>query len=206
MTLGNIQYITPSVKQMQFSNTYEKSIKTSTQIENTSLAEIGLVLKETRKKKSYTLRDIRLKTQIPLYHITAIESGKRELLPEDVFLTGFLKRYARALGLNEQIILERYVNGNKTKSLDSKSDAFDSLFHKENASNAIHIKPVNTPPLFSYLCFFITVLFLSFASYFIFQIFGTTSENQETAQYMEFKGDNSISFAGTDNPRRVAKK
>lgn len=96
------------------------------------LQEIGSVLKGTREKKSLTLKEVKEITCIPVHHILAIENGARENLPEDFYLIGFLKRYAKALGLNEKSITNMYsrkaVFINTEPSKDENNHDFDLLF------------------------------------------------------------------------------
>jgi cytoskeleton protein RodZ len=70
----------------------------STQTEQ--LKAIGAKLSEARQQQSVTLEEIAAKTYIPLRLLGAIEAGKLEQLPEPVFIQGFIRRYADALGLD----------------------------------------------------------------------------------------------------------
>lgn len=118
---------------MQSSNlklkSYDEDILSS---EKTVLQEIGLVLKGTREKKSLTLREIKEITCIPEHHILAIEDGAREKLPEDFYLMGFLKRYAKALGLSERSICNMYSRKNRFINTEQEKSEinrdFDLLF------------------------------------------------------------------------------
>ncbi len=70
----------------------------STQTEQ--LKAIGTKLSEARQQQSMSLEEIAAKTYIPLRLLNAIEAGKLEQLPEPVFIQGFIRRYADALGLD----------------------------------------------------------------------------------------------------------
>ncbi|MBI3591824.1 MAG: helix-turn-helix domain-containing protein [Candidatus Melainabacteria bacterium] len=109
------------------------------QVVNNSLSEIGYILKQAREKKSYSLKNIREITCIPVHHIIAIEAGDRRKLPEDPFLIGFIKRYARVLGLNEQAIVEKYLSC-KALNPNKEIDAFDLLFQEEKSHNAANLR------------------------------------------------------------------
>lgn len=95
------------------------------------LLKIGTILKEAREKKSLTQKDIHQVTCIPLSHIYAIESGDRKSLPEDIFLLGFIKRYAKVVNLDEQTLCSVYVQEKKISSWQSHEDEFDLLFQQE---------------------------------------------------------------------------
>lgn len=102
------------------------------QKEKSLLKEIGLILKEAREKRNFNLTRIREMTCIPTHHIVSIEAGIREKLPEDLFLVGFLRRYAKAVGLDEYLICEMYLRNKKYKDPNKDTDAFDMLFNEED--------------------------------------------------------------------------
>lgn len=64
------------------------------------LTAIGTRLSEERQKQSMSLEEIAAKTYIPLRLLGAIEKGQLDSLPEPVFVQGFIRRYAEALGLD----------------------------------------------------------------------------------------------------------
>lgn len=101
-------------------------------VSRSSLEEIGLILRSAREKRSLTIKDIREKTCIPVHHILAVENGNREELPEEVFLIGFIKRYARAVGLDPQAVCNKYL---RLKDPNEESSAFDLLFHDTRVVN-----------------------------------------------------------------------
>lgn len=70
--------------------------------------EIGQILREAREAKGLSLEDIQAKTRINTRFLEALESGQYGALPTPVHVRGFLKNYARALGLDPQPLLARY--------------------------------------------------------------------------------------------------
>ena len=64
------------------------------------LKELGSRLRQAREEQSMSLEEVGDKTRIQVRLLKAIEEGKREILPEPVYIQGFIKRYADALGLN----------------------------------------------------------------------------------------------------------
>lgn len=70
----------------------------STQLEQ--LKAIGAYLYEVRQAQLRTLEEIAAKTYIPLRLLKALEAGQEQALPEPVFVQGFIRRYADALGLD----------------------------------------------------------------------------------------------------------
>ncbi|MFE1745708.1 helix-turn-helix domain-containing protein [Coleofasciculus sp. H7-2] len=64
------------------------------------LKELGSRLRQVREEQSMSLEEVGDQTRIQVRLLKAIEEGKREILPEPVYIQGFIKRYADALGLN----------------------------------------------------------------------------------------------------------
>lgn len=64
------------------------------------LLEIGSQLKLIREQKGISLQKIRQITLISERHLRAIEEGNINSLPEPVYIQGFIRKYAKALGVN----------------------------------------------------------------------------------------------------------
>ena len=64
------------------------------------LKEIGAYLRQIRQEVSIPIEEISAKTLIRLGMLKAIEEGQPDQLPEPVFVQGFIRRYADALGLD----------------------------------------------------------------------------------------------------------
>lgn len=70
--------------------------------------EIGHILREARENKGLTLEEAQARTRINVRYLTALESGQYSALPTPVHVRGFLRNYARFLGLEPQPLLDRY--------------------------------------------------------------------------------------------------
>lgn len=68
--------------------------------QQSQLAQIGVFLRENREKQSKSLEDIAIRTYIRPQLLNGIESGDPDLLPEPIFVQGFIRRYAENLGLD----------------------------------------------------------------------------------------------------------
>lgn len=64
------------------------------------LSELGLHLRQFRQQRSISLEHVATKTRISQRYLHAIEEGRLDRLPEPVYVQGFLRRFADALGLN----------------------------------------------------------------------------------------------------------
>jgi hypothetical protein len=70
---------------------------------------IGAVIKATRESLGYSLDQVSKEIRVHLSHLRAIEDMTPNLLGAPVYAKGYIKAYARHLGLDEQTTLERYL-------------------------------------------------------------------------------------------------
>jgi cytoskeleton protein RodZ len=77
-------------------------------VQQEQLSAIGTYLSQIRQEQDRSLEDIAAKTYIPLRLLKAIESGQGQPLPEPVFVQGFIRRYADALGLDGMDLSQRF--------------------------------------------------------------------------------------------------
>ena len=64
------------------------------------LKELGSHLRQFRQEQSLSLEEVGEKTRIQVRLLRAIEESHWAILPEPVYIKGFIKRYAEALGMN----------------------------------------------------------------------------------------------------------
>ncbi|MCA1991242.1 MAG: DUF4115 domain-containing protein [Coleofasciculus sp. S288] len=64
------------------------------------LEELGSRLRQFRTEQSIPLEEVAAQTRIQTRLLNAIEEGRLDELPEPVYIKGFIKRFAEALGLN----------------------------------------------------------------------------------------------------------
>jgi len=69
-------------------------------------------LAEQRKAKGISLRMVESSTCITLHFLEAIEAEQFEKLPGGVYTISYLRQYARATGLDEAALVERYREKN----------------------------------------------------------------------------------------------
>jgi cytoskeletal protein RodZ len=72
------------------------------------LAEIGDYLRQVREANFMTIEQMATKTLIQARLLNAIETGNLRLLPEPVYIRGFIKRYAQLLGLDGAEIADAF--------------------------------------------------------------------------------------------------
>ena len=69
---------------------------------------LGQYLKECRTQRGMSLEELSARTRIRLQTLQALEQDDYPALPVEVTVKGFLRAYARCLGLDEQEVLVRY--------------------------------------------------------------------------------------------------
>lgn len=70
--------------------------------------ELGHILREARENRGFTLEEVQDEIRINTRYLKALEDGRYNALPTPVHVRGFLRNYARFLGLDPQPLLERY--------------------------------------------------------------------------------------------------
>lgn len=65
-----------------------------------TLAELGNWLRQFRQEQELSLEDVASRTLIPVRILRAIEEGELDILPEPIYVQGFIRRYADILGIN----------------------------------------------------------------------------------------------------------
>lgn len=73
-----------------------------------SHGHIGEVLQGARLEQGRELSDIAAQTRIPLRHLTAIEAGDHSSLPAIPYSLGFVKNYAREVGLDPDAAAQQF--------------------------------------------------------------------------------------------------
>ena len=72
------------------------------------MASIGAYLKRERELRQVSLEELVQSTRVPLKMLQHIEADNFEGLPGDVFARGFVRSYARALGLDAGDVLTKF--------------------------------------------------------------------------------------------------
>lgn len=70
---------------------------------------VGQLLRRHRLEKRMSAEEISRATRVPMSSVERIESDRFDELPGEVFVRGFLKSYARAVGVPAEDVLARYT-------------------------------------------------------------------------------------------------
>ncbi len=71
-------------------------------------SQLGQLLQEARESKGLNLSDVASLTHVRKEYLSALDEGRYEDLPENVYTRNFLRLYAQAIDLEEKPILELY--------------------------------------------------------------------------------------------------
>ena len=72
------------------------------------MEKLGKYLRENREAKGITLEEIEQVSNISLACLRALEAGQAQGLPASTFTVGFLRQYARCIGLDPEEVVLRY--------------------------------------------------------------------------------------------------
>ncbi|TVP62280.1 MAG: helix-turn-helix domain-containing protein [Nodularia sp. (in: Bacteria)] len=99
------------------------------------LQEITQYLLRVRQEKSISIEEIAIQTNIRLNLLKALDTGDFEALPEPVYVQGFIRRYAEAIGLDGQALANTFsindfpdYSQNESQNLDKRPNIHIPLF------------------------------------------------------------------------------
>lgn len=73
------------------------------------MESVGEYLRRHREARRMSVEEISRATRVPTSSVERIEADQFDELPGEVFVRGFLKSYARAVGLEPDEVLARYT-------------------------------------------------------------------------------------------------
>ena len=77
---------------------------------STESGSLGDWLRRQREVREIGIRDIADRTKISLRYLEAMEADRFDLLPAPVFAKGFLREYARYVGLSPDDVVNHYLS------------------------------------------------------------------------------------------------
>lgn len=73
------------------------------------MESVGQYLRKQREAKRMSIEEVSRATRVPVSSVERIEADQFDELPGEVFVRGFLKSYAQAVGLAPDEVLARYT-------------------------------------------------------------------------------------------------
>lgn len=108
------------------------------------LASIGQKLRQAREAKGLTLHDVQQETKIRERYLEAIEADLPEELPAAVYVRGFIRSYARLVGLDPDEAVRLYIE-NHTPAAPEETPGQLLAAPSEERGKA-YVKPAMQPP------------------------------------------------------------
>ena len=118
----------------------------------------GSYLKAERELRGVTLEELHAKTKIPIHFLKALEKSQLEKLPEEVFIRGYIRSFAKVIGANEDEMLSAYIDITKTSSTDFDNQSSSNQSSSNQSSSSEDNSSLNIK--FIFILIFI-VLFLA---------------------------------------------
>lgn len=84
-------------------------------------SSFGDWLRRQREMREISLRDIADRTKISMRYLEAMEADRFDLLPAPIFAKGFLREYARYVGLSPDDVVNHYLSVNHPEELEAAS-------------------------------------------------------------------------------------
>lgn len=100
---------------------------------------LGELFRQTRERQRLSLEQIASKTRIQQHHLQALEEEDYASLPAKVFVKGFVRSYARSLGLDEDHAIQLFL----TTSSDFYDRTQEEEQHIQVTLQAAHSKRFN---------------------------------------------------------------
>lgn len=72
------------------------------------MSSVSQILRQTREAKGVALEEVAQRTYIKLPYLLALEEGDIEKLPAPVYIHGYIRQYAKLLGLNGSELVLQY--------------------------------------------------------------------------------------------------
>ncbi len=110
------------------------------------LTEIGAVLHEKRLELGLSLEELAAKTLVRQSILAAIEKGALEELPEPIYIQGFIRRFADAMGLDGKALAAMFPTMVELERAEHKAP-------KKSTSMGFQLRPIHL-----YLTYFVLVL------------------------------------------------
>jgi cytoskeleton protein RodZ len=85
-------------------------------------SSFGAWLRRQREAREISLREVAERTKISLRYLEAMEEDRFEVLPAPVFAKGFLREYARYVGLNPDEVVNHYLSVQQPAAAEGADD------------------------------------------------------------------------------------
>ena len=94
---------------------------------------MGSTFRAEREKRGLTIKDIERETSIRAKYLEALEQGKYDVLPSEVYVKGFIRNYADFLHLNAEKLVQEYreeIHGSDVEPIAQTAPATTSIVNE----------------------------------------------------------------------------
>ncbi|WP_050197635.1 cytoskeleton protein RodZ [Streptococcus pneumoniae] len=159
---------------------------------------IGEVLRLARINQGLSLDELQKKTEIQLDMLEAMEADDFDQLPSPFYSRSFLRKYAWAVELDEQIVLDAYDSGSMITY--EEVDVDEDELTGRRRSNKKKKKKTSFLPLFYFILFALSILI--FVTYYVWNYIQTQPERPLASNYSVVSSTSSTgSVAHSSNSR-----
>lgn len=152
----------------------------------------GEWLQAERERQGFTLEQVEEETKIRRFYIDALEKDKFSVLPPKVYATGFVKKYAKFLGLEEQPLVEEFQ---RLAYIDEPSEEIEEPVIARSYNPEIRYKPKN---IIAGIAFLALVIWLG--SYLVPILISHSSKPEPEASPQKTQGTKTpVKTGGTTN-------
>ena len=137
---------------------------------------IGEVLRLARVNQGLSLEELQRKTDIQLDMLEALESDDFDKLPSPFYARSFLRKYAWAVELDENIVLDAYDSGSMITYEEVDVDEIELTGRRRS-----NRKKRSLLPLFYFVLFSLSILI--FVTYYVWNYIQTQSTETASANY-----------------------
>ncbi len=116
--------------------------------------DIGTILKSSRLKSKKSLEEISSELCIRKIYLIALEEGDYETLPPIPYGVGYVRTYARYLGLNPERAVKLYKNASKTDEQNTEEGTQESMEVNKISSKHIAIGIVSLLAIYAVWSFY----------------------------------------------------
>lgn len=178
---------------------------TANNVPNYTGNSFGSILKKAREKKGISLEDVSKELFIKARQLQAIEEENFEALPEHAFSHGFVKNYAKYLGLNEHEVVAIFDDAYPAELKAERTEDIESPLKPMGTLNRENGRSIRFNPLL-----LLSILGVLALAMFLFRTVNnaeseanepeqveTTINEQEQQQGASLQGAESVSASGS---------
>lgn len=107
---------------------------------------VGYTLRQERERQNLSIDDIEQGTSIRALYIEAIEDGEYDKLPGAIYTKGFIKNYAKFLGMDADAMAKEFANDLAELNAEAEAEAAKAAQAAQqaaqNSEKPVEVKPV----------------------------------------------------------------